>query len=712
MDYTNLKLTDPYSQHAFVYSIISAISTAASCVPFQIMRSTKPSASAVRRRERMQDKIKAARKTVLPDWQRKRSSYSVAEGDYTPVESGPLYELFRSPNPTISHAQLWEITAGLYQLEGECFWVLEGKNGPLSPNEVPTEIWPMSGKLFTYEKDPETQTVKTWFLKVKDAYGVEQTIPYEPFQIIQFKKPNPSNPIRGLAPLEAAMSTLRQDFKAAIYNESFFDNSGDPGGVIEHQGELTQEQANKIRRVWEDTHAGQGKAFRVAILHSGAKYTVTGNTHTEMQFLEQRKWSLSELLAIWHVPKIVVGITDQVNYASSITEFRLFWQGPVLPMLNYFEDTILARLFVPLTSEDEFGIFDVSDVEALREDLTAKTDIAVKLFNIGFTRNQVNERLDLGFDPSEEGDIAYLPSSLVPAGGLDASYLQPDPNSGDAAPSPPPVDNPSSANNNTPNDSQQSKTRSAGGPIWRRRLVRVLVPGEKLFLGKMKRYLYQLRAEELHLIEQADAKRSIAKTRELSPDDLHLLLFDKYKWDAKLKNEAQPAYQSIMKTSWVDAAEAMGSDAAFNLKDPRVLEFMGQKLATLVGVNRTMQMRLRSILTEELTQGTNVNDLSEVIRSSFNQWSNGWANVIARTETGIASSGAQAILYKEENVKEVAWQTAGDEAVRESHAEQDGETRPYGSPFSNGLRYPLEIGGPPEEVINCRCVLNAVEVGE
>ena len=43
------------------------------------------------------------------------------------------------------------------------------------------------------------------------------------------------------------------------------------------------------------------------------------------------------------------------------------------------------------------------------------------------------------------------------------------------------------------------------------------------------------------------------------------------------------------------------------------------------------------------------------------------------------------------------------------HVAADDQTRerpiPLGATFSNGLRFPNEPGGPPEEVINCRCVM-------
>lgn len=55
------------------------------------------------------------------------------------------------------------------------------------------------------------------------------------------------------------------------------------------------------------------------------------------------------------------------------------------------------------------------------------------------------------------------------------------------------------------------------------------------------------------------------------------------------------------------------------------------------------------------------------------------------------------------------WLTVGDDRVRDgvnsqgNHVKLNGEVRKMNERFSNGLRYPLDPSGPPEEVVNCRC---------
>lgn len=51
------------------------------------------------------------------------------------------------------------------------------------------------------------------------------------------------------------------------------------------------------------------------------------------------------------------------------------------------------------------------------------------------------------------------------------------------------------------------------------------------------------------------------------------------------------------------------------------------------------------------------------------------------------------------------WDSTLDDRTRESHAAVDGEIRELDKPFSNGLDFPGDPDGRPEEVINCRCAL-------
>ncbi len=90
--------------------------------------------------------------------------------------------------------------------------------------------------------------------------------------------------------------------------------------------------------------------------------------------------------------------------------------------------------------------------------------------------------------------------------------------------------------------------------------------------------------------------------------------------------------------------------------------------------------------------------------------------VIARTEVHSASQAAHAEALTALDVPDVRneWVAAADLRTRDSHRIADGQIREQGKPFDVGaakLMHPGDPTGPPEEIIQCRCVAAAV-VGE
>ena len=96
------------------------------------------------------------------------------------------------------------------------------------------------------------------------------------------------------------------------------------------------------------------------------------------------------------------------------------------------------------------------------------------------------------------------------------------------------------------------------------------------------------------------------------------------------------------------------------------------------------------------------------------------ATVIARTETiGALNAGRtdafRVVAEDSDEQLEVMWLATDDNRTRHTHVEAEGQRVPVGSPFIVGgaeLRFPGDPLGPPQEVIQCRCVPLLVEVGE
>ena len=83
------------------------------------------------------------------------------------------------------------------------------------------------------------------------------------------------------------------------------------------------------------------------------------------------------------------------------------------------------------------------------------------------------------------------------------------------------------------------------------------------------------------------------------------------------------------------------------------------------------------------------------------------AKLIAHQEVlGALNSGEYAAAVQSGVMRSKTWMTMADDRVRDSHAALDGKTVDIGQAFPNGLRYPHDPLGAPDEVFGCRCTLS------
>jgi SPP1 gp7 family putative phage head morphogenesis protein len=104
-------------------------------------------------------------------------------------------------------------------------------------------------------------------------------------------------------------------------------------------------------------------------------------------------------------------------------------------------------------------------------------------------------------------------------------------------------------------------------------------------------------------------------------------------------------------------------------------------------------------------EGLSLPKIATELEKYYEQQSAYKAMRVARTEVAQSAGFGQREAAEQSGVaKSKTWLSARDDRVRDSHAEIDGETIAFDEKYSNGLMYPGDPSGGPEEVINCRCV--------
>lgn len=124
---------------------------------------------------------------------------------------------------------------------------------------------------------------------------------------------------------------------------------------------------------------------------------------------------------------------------------------------------------------------------------------------------------------------------------------------------------------------------------------------------------------------------------------------------------------------------------------------------------RWNEKKITRQVTQGIIQGESLDRISKrlaLVTSSQNMNS---MKTHARTVMTGAQNAGRLESYKNAQSKgidlEKEWMATLDSHTRDSHADIDGERVPVDAKFSNGLMYPGEAGGAPEEVYNCRCTM-------
>lgn len=165
-----------------------------------------------------------------------------------------------------------------------------------------------------------------------------------------------------------------------------------------------------------------------------------------------------------------------------------------------------------------------------------------------------------------------------------------------------------------------------------------------------------------------------------------------------------------------EISEKLNANLTFTLADQNTLNRLLTENGTLLPAPRVdipkdlkwNQEHIRSALTQGILQGDSIPHIADRLQS-VTDMTRAAAIRNARTMTTGAENAGRIDSYHYaadlgiDVQKE--WMATLDQRTRDSHREIDGQVREIDKRFSNGLMYPGDPSGAPEEVYNCRCTL-------
>lgn len=609
-------------------------------------------------------------------------SYS-KEGKREETDS-PAINLLRSPNSYQSGYELLEGIATWLELAGECPVYVN-----IPPGRDPAELFILDPRYLEVIPDAKNY-VKGYIYRPPS----QQEIPFDPDEIIVFRDFNPKSQYRGHAPIRSARYVVDSDQYQEEWNRDFFVNDAVPRAALTTPNKLQDNVFERLKRLWQETYQGRGRAHKTAILEQGVDVKILTPNAKDMDFVQLGEKNIQRICAAFRVPKELLGIGLDANRAVIEGLIYIFARFTMKPKLRSVEKKLtneLLPLFKGVTGSKPFYQFD----DPVSVDSDQKNARYTTMFATGsITPNEIRKEENL--PPVDGGDTTYISAGMIPLelAEENASYGMNDTIPEDTNPDAP------------------AETKSLGVKIEKRRLEgdgRELVRGVRD--AKLRRYERRYTGRSRTLFE-TQKKQTLAN-------------LDAY-YATKGVEQRAPSIDSIFNKAQnvilttklfeplnLNTIKGGAQDTLDLLKDANDLDYARARLAakgmTVKFANEitdTTAEKLRKAIADGIEAGEGATKLATRVKTVFNDASTSRAVLIGRTESTKAYANGSLDAMKQNNISRKEWLTANDDDVRATHSacEDQGAIDTSGI-FSNGLAYPGDPSGDPAEVCNCRCTL-------
>ncbi|MHA1302182.1 MAG: phage portal protein, partial [Candidatus Heimdallarchaeaceae archaeon] len=546
--------------------------------------------------------------------------------------------------------------------------------GKVRVNRIVVELWP-------YHPDSIRPVPSRTEFILKYTYKDGNIVrDIDSADIIHFMFCDPDNPYWGLAPLQAGAKTVDTDVEAVNWNKIALQNRAITDGVFSFKDFLTNAQWQAAREKLREQHQGSTNARNPWVLDGGATWQQMSLSPAEMDFINSRKMTATEICAIFQVPPPLVGLTEKTPYANMKEARAIFWLDTIIPLL----EDLQSGINLVLTPEFGQGIEvypDLSGVEALKKYFAEQVETAEKLWNMGVPFNEINRRLELGFDEIPGGDTAYVAGNKLPVGtieeGKEIAYFRI-------------KKNPKTLN------LQTEEQKAAYWKAFDRRRIGWFGQASRMFRNNFN--------EEAELLSEAYKKGK----------DINEVLDSRLnRWIDTLKrlyllvieDFGTETYEELLKGHSDYRRKDFNPFGSFILAWAE--ETAAKRATLLLGTSKKFANK---IITQGVEENLTTDKISRNLREFYSEDANYRAMRMARTEVVAASNYGSYMGAKDTAVQNLkkTWISARDSRVRDSHSNIDGQTVDIDGKFNvNGymMGYPGDPAGPAEEVIHCRCTL-------
>ena len=327
-----------------------------------------------------------------------------SNGIWKENNNGTSARIYRRPNAFQNRMQFFECWLNSKLCHGNTV-VLKIRNTRGDITELRILDWnkvtPLvadDGSVF-YQINPDNMT------------GVDASVTVPAREVIHDRFNCLFHPLIGLSPIYAAGLAAMQGHHIQENSAHFFRNGSKPSGVIEVPGNITDENARKLKANWDTGYTGEN-AGKTGLLSNGAKYSPISMSADDAKVVEQLQMSEKIVCSTFHVPAYKAGVGDLPSN-DNIEALEQQYYSQCLQTLIESIELLLDEAF---ELEDDAGTeFDVSALLRMDSERRIKT-LGEGVKNTILTPNEARRSENL--PPVTGGDELYLQQQNFSLGAL------------------------------------------------------------------------------------------------------------------------------------------------------------------------------------------------------------------------------------------------------------------------------------------------------
>jgi len=332
------------------------------------------------------------------------------------IEQHPLIDLLKRPNPLQSYSEFFNSLFGYVLLSGNAYILKTG-----SDMGAPKELHQLRPDRITIKGSGKPIPEKYEYMvngRVANSYLIDQENGFS--ELKHIKLWNPLDDYYGLSPMSAAAVEVDQFNMSSKHNVNLLQNGARPSGAVVFKPQddagfavnLSESQRQQLITDMNNRFTGANNAGRPLLLEGDFDWKEMGLSPKDMDFLNLKHMSATDIALCFGVPSQLVGVPDSQTYAN-VAEARLaLYEETIIPHLRKMASD-LNEWLVPLFDDRLTLEFDIDSIPALSERVKRTYENVTSAVREGImTRNEARQQL--GLEPVDGADDLYISANLFP----------------------------------------------------------------------------------------------------------------------------------------------------------------------------------------------------------------------------------------------------------------------------------------------------------